>query len=485
MKTYNFGRRFAIKSVSASAVATNVGLNLLPRPLRAENQTDVLVIGAGLAGLAAAHVLEDQGYSVQVIEGRDRIGGRVLSLTNIPGNPEAGGTGIGTGYGRVVDAAEKFGVKLNNIIDRAPLILHRNLFLEGKMIPTSEWPDHPRNVLPMPFKEMMPWVFVPLYIIQNMPLESYEDWYDPKSAPLDISLHDWFLSKGITEEQINLCYNINSDFGNSSHAVSALMLMFVYSWGMMQRAIEPKGTLAAEGGNQQIPIKMAAGLKNELHLGQKVVGISSSNGLAEAHCADGKIYKAKRIISSIPFSVLRTMNIEPALSGVQARAVYTLGSQLLTQTHLVAKAPFWEEDGMPVGMYSDSVLGNVMAQHGGDDPKEITSITCWHRGWKAQKVDQLPEEEAKKMVIDVFEKQRPASKGKIEVAGFKSWYNDPFSSGDWAVWLPGQIQNFIIKMAQPHKLLHFCGEHTSLSNRGMEGAMESGERAAFEVMDAI
>ena len=41
------------------------------------------------------------------------------------------------------------------------------------------------------------------------------------------------------------------------------------------------------------------------------------------------------------------------------------------------------------------------------------------------------------------------------------------------------------KMAEPHGNLHFCGEHTALSNRGMEGAMESGERVAFEVMDAI
>ena len=482
---YYFSRRTALKTSGAAALTSAVAVGGRAKPVHAQNQSDVLVIGAGLAGLGAAHVLQDQGYNVQVIEGRNRIGGRILSLRDIPGNPEAGGNGIGAGYGRVIDAAERFGAKLNNILPRTPYILSRELWLEGKMIDKNAWPDHPRNVFSGPFKEMMPWSFVPIFLIQNMELESFEDWYDPKSAPFDISLHDWFLSKGVTEEQINLAYNINSDFGNSSYDVSALMLMFVYNWGNMQRSIEPRATYAAEGGNQSIPEAMAAALKNEVHLNRKVVGITSDAGGAEARCADGTVYRAKRIISSMPYTVLRTIKVEPGLSGIQARAVQTLGTQLLTQSHIVAKEPFWEEDGMPVGMFSDSVLGSVMAQHFAPDPKELTSITCWHRGWKAQQVDQLPEEDAKRMVYEEFVKQRPAAEGKIEIAGFKSWHNDPFSSGDWAVWEPGQIKDYIVKMHQPHGNLHFCGEHTALSNRGMEGAMESGERVAFEVLDAI
>lgn len=484
-RKYYFSRRLALRSAAAAALTTTVACGGTSRPVRAQNQSDVLVIGAGLAGLAAAHALQDEGYSVQVIEGRDRIGGRILSLRDIPGNPEAGGNGIGAGYGRVIDAAERFGAKLNNILPRTPYILNRELWLERQMVSKDAWPDHPRNVFEGMFKEMMPWTFVPIFLIQNMELESFEDWYDPKSAPLDIPVHDWFLSKGVTEEQINLAYNINADFGSSSYDVSALMLMFVYNWGNMQRSIEPRATYAAEGGNQAIPEAMASALSNEVHLNKKVIGINSDAGGAEAVCADGTVYRAKRIVCSVPYTVLRNIKIEPGLTGIQARAVKTLGTQLLTQSHIVANEPFWEEDGMPVGMFCDNVLGNVMAQHFAPDPAQLTSITCWHRGWKAQQVDQIPEEDAKRMVYEEFVKQRPAAEGKIEVAAIKSWHNDPFSSGDWAVWEPGQIKDFIIKMHEPHGNLHFCGEHTSLSNRGMEGAMESGERVAFEVMDAI
>ena len=83
------------------------------RGLRAAGVTsDVIVIGAGLSGLRAALDLQDLGFEVQVVEGRDRIGGRVYSLREVPGAPEAGGNGFGAGYGRCIDTAEKFGVPL-------------------------------------------------------------------------------------------------------------------------------------------------------------------------------------------------------------------------------------------------------------------------------------------------------------------------------------------------------------------------------------
>jgi len=50
---------------------------------------------------------------------------------------------------------------------------------------------------------------------------------------------------------------------------------------------------------------------------------------------------------------------------------------------------------------------------------------------------------------------------------------------------PGQVAEFAGKLHVPHQRIHFCGEHTAVGNRGMEGAMESGERAAIEVLDAL
>ena len=62
---------------------------------------DVLVIGAGLSGLYAAEILSKEGLKVAVIEGNNRLGGRIQSLRHLQGNPEAGGDSILGGYGRV------------------------------------------------------------------------------------------------------------------------------------------------------------------------------------------------------------------------------------------------------------------------------------------------------------------------------------------------------------------------------------------------
>ena len=102
MRTATSRRRVLKSTAAAAALAVTAA-----KPLRAATESDVLVLGAGLAGLRAAVDLEDQGVKVQVIEGRNRAGGRVLSMTNIAGNPEAGGTGIGAGYGRMIDSASR------------------------------------------------------------------------------------------------------------------------------------------------------------------------------------------------------------------------------------------------------------------------------------------------------------------------------------------------------------------------------------------
>ena len=83
-----------------------------------------------------------------------------------------------------------------------------------------------------------------------------------------------------------------------------------------------------------------------------------------------------------------------------------------------------------------------------------------------------------------IERIRPSAKGRLEAVAYKSWARDPFAGGTWAYWQPGQVSELAAVARMPHGRLHFCGEHTSLLARGMEGALESGERVALEVLDS-
>ena len=232
-----------------------------------------------------------------------------------------------------------------------------------------------------------------------------------------------------------------------------------------------------------IPEAMAAALNSEIEFGRNVSGIRSESDQTTVVCADGSEYKADYVICSIPCPVLRRIRMEPALTGAQAVAVQTLDSQIINHAHMVAKEPFWEEDGLSPNMFSDGLVTGVVGEHKGEKPEEVSSVTAWIRGNSAALLDQMPEAEARAAIIADIERHRPAAKGKLEIIEYKSWYRDPFSSGDWAVWKPGQVSAFANAVAQPNGRIHFCGEHTAVSNRGMEGAMESGERVALEVLE--
>ncbi len=474
-------RRFLQVVGSASAA-------LAMPSLRAVTRSKVVVIGAGLSGLAAALLLQGAGYDVRVIEGRHRVGGRVLSMRKVPGNPEAGGTSFGPGYARLLDAAKTHGVGL---IDLGPVLRYygqRELFLDGQHVSLREWPDHPRNPFPADARDVPPWRYISRLLARTNPLPGTDAWRAPEYADLDVSFYDWLKNHGQSDAVIDMAYNIDPSHGRSAFDVSALMLLFVTSFIDAQRKLVRPGQspfLTAKGGNQSIPEAMAGALKNEVEFGRNVAAIRSLRDHAEVYCTDGTRYAADRVICSVPCPVLRRIHLHPALPGDQARAVDTLDSQIVCLAQLVARSPFWEDEGLSPNMFSDGLVSALFGEHKGDSPEQVTSLTAWIRGHNAAFLDQLPDDQARAAVIADVERIRPAAKGKLELAGFKSWYRDPFAGGDWAVWKPGQITTLAPVVGRPHGRIHFCGEHTAIANRGMEGAMESGERAALEVLGVL
>jgi monoamine oxidase len=473
-------RRTIIKAMGSASL-------LAAAPVRALNQSDVIVIGAGLSGLNAALLLESMGMKVTVLEGRDRIGGRVESLRNIPGNPEVGGTAFAPGYARLVDAANKYGVELIDITPTIPYFFNRQIHLQDQFISAEEWPTHPLNPFPDQFKKAPPYGYFNMLMGAINPLKTVDAWVAPENSKYDISLQEWLRQMGQSDAMIELAYNTNPTHGMSAHDISALMAMQAAAFGGMQRTLtanNPVKGYTAKGGNQAIPEAMANALKSEVLMNQVVTGIRSNPDGVEVHTEDGTVYRAKRVISSLPCTVLRRVKIDPVMTGPQELAVHTLQSQMINQLHLVPKSKFWEKDGMSPNMFTDSLAGMVIAEHKGADPSEVTSLTVWLRGDRAAWADQVDTDYAIRKVIEDLERLRPAAKGQLEVMGYKSWYRDPFSSGDWAIFAPGQVTAFANDIANPHGRLHFCGEHTAVSNRGMEGAMESGERVALEVLGA-
>ena len=230
---------------------------------------------------------------------------------------------------------------------------------------------------------------------------------------------------------------------------------------------------------------MSKRIKGELLQGKRVMSIAVSATGATVGCADGTSYKAKAVVCSMPFSTLRHVALDPLPEAVQYKAIRTLGYIPITQFHLVPKKPYWEADGLSPSMWTDGMLGMVMANRFGKTDNEVTSLAVWCRGLAAQYIDRFGLQEGAKMIIAEIERLRPAAKGLLELGGAHSWAADPFSAGDWAIFQPGQVTELRAAIAKPHQRLFFAGEHTSVGSRGMEGAFESAERVSLEVLGAL
>jgi monoamine oxidase len=469
-----------MQSTGAAALATFV-----PRTARAQNSAKVVVIGAGLAGLETALLLEEQGVDVQVVEGSMRAGGRMKSLTDVPGIPEVGANSFTKGYARLMDAAERYGAELKN--NGQSYLKGVEIVIDDKVVPISEWPDHPKNPLPKEYKHETPWAYNQRFILENNKLKQPGDWLDPEYAQYDISYDDWMLNEGQSSEVIDLVCNQKWEWNNSTHDSSALDVMFAYAWGSTIFNIDAVNTAYIfKGGNQRLPEIMAGLLKREVHYGKEVIAIRSESDGAQVHCTDGTIYRADRVVSSMGFTILRRIKVEPYFRGVQRKAIWSIPRQWATQVHLVPKAPFWKEDGFHPGMHiSDAPISYVMANFGGDDPNELTSMMALMTGNKAERADQMDEESVKAMVVDTIEKIRPAAKGKLEAAAYHSWFKEPFAAGDTTNFGPGQVTRFAGKMNEPHERIHLCGDVTAMSANGMEGTLESAERVAVEILDLV
>ncbi|GAB5486946.1 MAG: hypothetical protein Pars2KO_05160 [Parasphingorhabdus sp.] len=460
------------------------------QPARKIEKSDVIVIGAGLAGLNAALLLEELGHKVTVLEGKDRVGGRLYTMEDVPGMPEAGGSGIGSSYGRILGAMDRYN------IDRAPerprtvaQIENTIINVARQNIKPNEWASHALNPFPEGMRDKMPWSFKYGIYGDNNPLSGPDQFLDPEFAKYDISVFDFLTSKGFSRETIELGAGTNMSYGDARgpYGLSVLMWFNIIAFGRANSgATLPGSPFAGKGGNQRIPEGMAKGLKNEIHMNAKVVGIRSENDQAEVFLDDGTVYKAKRVINTTPFSALRLVDIDAPLEPLQAHAIRALGYTNVTHLHYVPKRKFWENDGMEASMWTDGPTARFMAlRNNPESPEEITSFIAFANDRQANLLDRLGPEAANHRVLSYLEQIRPSTKGALEFVKFWSWQLDPFSGGAYAAWQPGQLSTFGKDMSKPAGRLHFAGEHTAVAARGMEGAMESGERAAFEVAELI
>ncbi len=455
---------------------------------------DAIVIGAGLSGLHAARLLEEQGLNVLTLEGRNRLGGRVYTLMDVPGNPEAGGEWIGGNYARMLNTARQLGLGLISSEDTGSYSgaaaggppPGKYYIIRGEGISAEEWPDHKLNPMKGDDREMLPDRMLFDLSHRENPLSGkpLDDWIKPEYAQYDIPHSDYMREYlGMNDETVRLMnVTIHTEHIDSTSAINELRRYAVgeFNSKMAKDRGQPRGW-QIEGGNSLITKAMAESLTNGVLLEKTVHTIEDSGSEVAVHCTDGSSYRAKQIVNSMPLSVMRDVKFTERLPELWADAIAQMTYGISMQMHFQVDRPFWEEDGLPANIWTDGDFERFAVLKNGENG-EVSSAIAYVNGNDAYRYDFMDDDQVMAYTQDILAKARPSMKDALTPLKVQSCHRDKHGAGDWMVWQAGQVGKFAKHLREPHGNIHFAGEHTALMERGMEGAFESGERAAFDLL---
>jgi putrescine oxidase len=439
-------------------------------------EADVVVVGAGSSGLAAASRLVAEGREVVVLEARDRVGGRLWN-TEIGGEAnELGGEWVAPYHERLHELLRELGIELfpayregaDVYVDEAGRAHRHSGGEPGLSAASARALDEADAKLDALAKELDP----------------EAPWEHPRARELDTITFDEWLRREVTDDEAreNLASYLADGFlTKPPHAFSLLQgLWAIAGAGGTYELFAPEQCLAYRvvGGSQLLPLRLAERLGDRVRLEAPARSIRWSEDGVEVD-AGSLAVRARAAVIAVPPNLVGSIRFEPALPAWRMQLQAALSQGSVTKYLAVYDEPFWRADGLSGEGFAPHQL--VRELYDNSPPSGAVGVLCtFVPGEQADAVGRLPADVRRRALLEGMAKFVGPHALEASDVIETDWAAEEWTRGAYAASFgPGGLSRYGPNLRRPVGPIHWaCSDIAGRGHMHMEGAVRSGEAAA-------